>query len=407
MSDMDKLHSYKIAATVSDLWTNGLICAFEFIRGNKRTPQEKSGSRNQPINHIDCVILRKQATGNILGNIPSKGSTENIVLDSDSLIDLNIKSPVKIEEVSSFDDCKESTKYLNQCADSHWVPIGWTRISELVQMVQMDADWSSYQIDLIESGDDVTVAEVVAPYWERPAGPTWWCHVYASHPYVVSWLKSAHWLHPAISIALRDESRLISERMKYLLYEVPVRVAGGLLFELLGQSVGDPFRDEDDIPVVLRSWQAQNFLVTAMHVKGSASSVNVLGITEVQELLLAGGSTAPKSVHEVIAHLIFRLSRWDDRILSQLKLSPHPSTPQRIRNPLKLENKLLWFASLINLPITYRDLESMFDSVNRSSLGRFCELLIKQMVERVSVDGSSEKKDGDSVSLHTSLEQRL
>lgn len=54
------------------------------------------------------------------------------------------------------------------------------------------------------------------------------------------------------------------------------------MFELLGQSAGDPYVDEDDIPVVLRSWQAQNFLITALHVKGSASSINVLGITEVQ-----------------------------------------------------------------------------------------------------------------------------
>lgn len=64
--------------------------------------------------------------------------------------------------------------------------------------------------------------------------------------------------------------------------QVPVRVAGGLLFELLGQSAGDPFVDEDDIPIVLRSWLAQNFLVTALHVKGSASNINVLGIAEVQ-----------------------------------------------------------------------------------------------------------------------------
>jgi hypothetical protein len=64
--------------------------------------------------------------------------------------------------------------------------------------------------------------------------------------------------------------------------QVPVRVAGGLLFELLGQSAGDPYIEEDDIPVVLRSWQAQNFLVTALHVKGSATNVNVLGVSEVQ-----------------------------------------------------------------------------------------------------------------------------
>lgn len=70
--------------------------------------------------------------------------------------------------------------------------------------------------------------------------------------------------------------------MLYTIIQVPVRVAGGLLFELLGQSVGDPFVDEDDIPIVLRSWHAQNFLITALHVKGVVSRTNVLGITEVQ-----------------------------------------------------------------------------------------------------------------------------
>ena len=68
----------------------------------------------------------------------------------------------------------------------------------------------------------------------------------------------------------------------YIIIQVPVRVAGGLLFELLGQSAGDPFVDEDDIPIVLRSWQAQNFLITAMHIKGNVPRINVLGITEVQ-----------------------------------------------------------------------------------------------------------------------------
>lgn len=68
-----------------------------------------------------------------------------------------------------------------------------------------------------------------------------------------------------------------------LLYEqVPVRVAGGLLFELLGQSVGDPCDIEEDLPVVIRSWQAQKFLLTALHVKGTSSNINVLGVSEVQ-----------------------------------------------------------------------------------------------------------------------------
>ena len=104
----------------------------------------------------------------------------------------------------------------------------------------------------------------------------------AGHSSVEAWLRNATWLHPAISLALRDESKLISERMRHLLYEVPVRVAGGLLFELLGQSVGDPVISEDDVPVVFRSWQAKNFLVTVMHVKGSVSNTNVLGVTEVE-----------------------------------------------------------------------------------------------------------------------------
>ncbi|KAL8119915.1 hypothetical protein AgCh_017148 [Apium graveolens] len=73
--------------------------------------------------------------------------------------------------------------------------------------------------------------------------------------------------------------------------KVPVRVAGGLLFELLGQSAGNPFVEEDDILVVMRSWQAQNFLVTALHVKGSASNINVLGVAEVQhDNTFKGGS---------------------------------------------------------------------------------------------------------------------
>jgi hypothetical protein len=56
----------------------------------------------------------------------------------------------------------------------------------------------------------------------------------------------------------------------------------GLLFELLGQSIGDPNHEEEDIPIVLRSWRAQSFLVTTMHVKGPSSNINVLGVTEVQ-----------------------------------------------------------------------------------------------------------------------------
>ncbi|KAG5544413.1 hypothetical protein RHGRI_016988 [Rhododendron griersonianum] len=289
-----------------ELWTDGLICAFEFVRVRKKTIWPKSGS---------IEVAKKQTPGSIPGNSLPTQVYENNFLDS---------SPTKepgASEMDTLDGNSYKQDYHLWCSQvrerspgSYWVPIGWARITELVQIVQVDAGWASQPAELTEEEDDVTVADVAAPYWERPKGPTWWCHVMAGHPFVDTWLSNAQWLHPAISVALRDESKLISERMKHLLYEVPVRVSGGLLFELLGQSAGDPFVGEDDVPVVLRSWQAQNFLVSALHVKGSASNINVLGIAEVQEMLAAGGYNVPQTIHEVIALLACRLAKWDDRL---------------------------------------------------------------------------------------------
>jgi len=86
--------------------------------------------------------------------------------------------------------------------------------------VQVDTDLVLQQFESIDDESDLTVADLAAPYWERPAGPIWWCHVSAFHPSIQAWLSKAEFLHPAVSLALRDESRLISERMKHLLYEV-------------------------------------------------------------------------------------------------------------------------------------------------------------------------------------------
>ncbi|KMZ72495.1 Magnesium transporter CorA-like family protein [Zostera marina] len=282
MDNIKEISKETIKDPNSDLWTNGLICAFEFIRGKNL---HRYGSNT----HLETERDRRDNQTHT-----AKYSSE---------LDVN-PSFISVEDDSkniSFD---------------HWVPIGWARISDLVQQIKIgESSISQCMDDFIEGGDlDITVADVAIPYWERPEGPTWWCHVEANHPLVISWFSEAQWLHPAISVALIDESRLISERMKYLFYEVPVRVAGGILFELLGQSVGDPFCNEDDIPIVLRSWQAQNFLVSSLHIKGDATNINVLGITEVQELLSAGGNATPKSIHQVIAHLAYYLSRWDDRL---------------------------------------------------------------------------------------------
>ncbi|KAI3410290.1 uncharacterized protein J3R85_018842 [Psidium guajava] len=287
-----------------DLWTDGLICAFEFIRGRRRMSQSQSGSKLQTASQAGRQMTKKREPGCQADVVAFRGQDDGN----------NARSfPASRNDMQS--DLESGHCHaLEEFRGSHWVPIGWVRIHELVQTVQADSGWASQHLDFGDNEGDATVADIATPYWERPVGPTWWCHVVADHPFVKSWLSNAQWLHPAISTALRDESRLISERMRHLLYEVPVRVAGGLLFELLGQSAGDPCTCEDDIPMVLRSWQAQNFLITSLHIKGSATIINILGISEVQELLAAGGSKIPQSIHEVVAHLACCLARWDDRL---------------------------------------------------------------------------------------------
>ncbi|PON41732.1 Mg2+ transporter protein, Zinc transport protein [Parasponia andersonii] len=298
----------------NDLWTDGLICAFEFIRGQKKSINSKSGSRIPSRQRISGEQSRLHVPSNGFAETSFSKLDRNRVVETASLTELRSNSTASDDEKGGQVHQPGQIHSFERYEGSYWVPIGWARISELVQTVQVDAGWASQLLDSMDDEEDFTVADLAAPYWERPAGPIWWCHVSAGHPSIDSWLGNAQWLHPAISLALRDESRLISDKMKHLLYEVPVRVAGGLLFELLGQSAGDPWVDEDDIPVVLRSWQAQNFLVTVLHLKGPVSNINVLGITEVQELLSAGGYNAPRTVHEIIAHLASRLTRWDDRL---------------------------------------------------------------------------------------------
>jgi hypothetical protein len=191
----------------NDLWTDGLICAFEFVRGKRRHVKSRSTSKFGNRLHFDSHYSKK--------HVPSNGLMEATSTRTD---EKKLSHP-------SFDDDKEGPVF--QVGESnapendegdHWVPIGWSRISELVQAVQVDGVWSQFEIE--DSEDDFTVADLAAPYWERPAGPIWWCHVSAGRPSVEAWLSNSQWLHPAVSLALRDESRLISERMQHLLYEV-------------------------------------------------------------------------------------------------------------------------------------------------------------------------------------------
>ncbi|XP_031284570.1 uncharacterized protein LOC116143257 [Pistacia vera] len=334
----------------SELWTGGLICAFEFIRGRRRSMNSKSSSK-VPSRQLDGDNQKMKVPSNELSEASFSRVDRNKLLESSLLNELrsNQFSPLydyRAGHIHQVDPFSSAERY----DGSHWVPIGWARISELVQKVQVDGGWAQQQLDLVDDENDITVADIAAPYWERPAGPIWWCHVAASNSSVQAWLKNAQWLHPAVSLALREESRLISERMKHLFYEVPVRVAGGLLFELLGQSVGDPFVNEDDIPIVLRSWQAQNFLITALHIKGQVSRSNILGITEVQELLLVGGYNVPRTVHEVIAHLACRLSRWDDRLFRKSIFGAADEIELKFMNRRNLEDINL-FGIILNQEI--------------------------------------------------------
>lgn len=211
------IDSNKDAEPGSQLWTDGLVCAFEFIRVPKKSVTPKSFSNGKSSHRSDDVNLKNQ--------MHSDGGTEpnsqrlpgNPLLESEPLIEL------ESHQGSCMDGHKSASGRLpaiERCERSCWVPIGWARISDLVQTVQVDAEWSTQPIEFLDGEDDITVAELAAPYWERPVGPTWWCHLSAGHPHVEAWLNAAHWLHPAIRTALRDESRLISDRMKHLLYEV-------------------------------------------------------------------------------------------------------------------------------------------------------------------------------------------
>lgn len=194
----------------SCLWTDGLVCAFESVQSHRKRASSKIPSaQKDSVDKQTCTRIQTtkssghEVRNTVLESVPLAESADN---NNDPLVGHDFHSSYPYPE----------DKY----PGSYWKPIGWSRISELVQTVQVDTGWASQPIEFADSEDDVSVAEIAAPYWERPVGPTWWCHVIAGHPSITAWLTNAQWLHPAISTALRDESKLISERMKHLFYEV-------------------------------------------------------------------------------------------------------------------------------------------------------------------------------------------
>lgn len=204
----------------ADLWADGLICAFELIRGRRKWSNGKCGPKVQRVKQAAREVSKKHdlAFGrNNAFSSPTNGNKISRVQPT------NITNALDSHDYDG-DSNSGHLHGIQELMGCYWVPIGWARISELVQTVEADAGWVTQRISFSEDEGMVTVADVATPYWERPVGPTWWCHVAAEHPSVKKWLNNAQWLHPAIGIALLDESRLISERMKHLLYEVHFRV---------------------------------------------------------------------------------------------------------------------------------------------------------------------------------------
>lgn len=200
---------------VNDLWTNGIIYAFEFVRGHKKSlssPQVVNDAAKKQVSKKP--VSSHELSNSLRSRMNKNNSRESPPLANSRVGQNNVECNNHSQDSHSGRFCAKEGVPRN-C----WVPIGWDRISELVQTVQVDACWEEPN-GFTEDDDDVTVAHVAAPYWERPVGPTWWCYVDAGHPYINLWLSTAQWLHPAVSIALRDEGKLISERMKHLLYEV-------------------------------------------------------------------------------------------------------------------------------------------------------------------------------------------
>lgn len=215
MVENNRIHCSKDAMSGSQLWIDGLICAFEFIRPAKRSVVPKSAPSIKPSRRLDEFSVKDQMHYD--GGTESKPQIS--LLESEPLLELEAQKGGS----SNVDGQKSrpgGVHPIERCEGSCWVPIGWARISELIRTVQADEEWANQHFEFVDGEDDITVADLAAPYWERPVGPTWWCHLSAGHPNVEAWLNAAQWLHPAIRTALRDESRLISERMKHLLYEV-------------------------------------------------------------------------------------------------------------------------------------------------------------------------------------------
>ncbi|KAK4360311.1 hypothetical protein RND71_019263 [Anisodus tanguticus] len=124
-------HYHKDVMPGSELWTDGLICAFEFIRGHK-----KLGPKGLPPNEIVNEIVKRTVRAYRVAEAPAQRTKGDCSPDSTPLVES------RVQEISPADGKMERIE------GSHWIPIGWARISEIGQNVQADVGWSTQQFDL-------------------------------------------------------------------------------------------------------------------------------------------------------------------------------------------------------------------------------------------------------------------
>ena len=258
-----------------NLWRDGLLCAYEYIPALKKNLKVGAdfGNKNGHVQgRLDCEIFVQQPRDDLGTDLNrSRDSSEGVSEDSPAASTAEGSGNLHKDKKALL---RPSPSRGRKRKTNQWVPIGWSRLSELFQTVQVwaillittslllllvqqllgrkdestcstsillqsmrcvfstkavmvgffcnqsDPVWCNGESDASDDDDSLTAAELAQPYWQGRAGPTFWCHVDARHPNIQKTLANSRWLHPAVSVALRDEKKLISDRMKHLLYEV-------------------------------------------------------------------------------------------------------------------------------------------------------------------------------------------
>lgn len=133
----------------ADLWTDGLICAFEFVRVHQKVQTAQKVAREvvkkQPSSHDQNSIKNNLCETSHDQNSPSPQA-----ISGRSLCEPISGMESRDGDNGMLDDHNSNQDYhsgyfhgresLPRC---FWMPIGWFRISELVQTVKVDDGWDT------------------------------------------------------------------------------------------------------------------------------------------------------------------------------------------------------------------------------------------------------------------------